>query len=253
MVIYRLKSENIIYDLYLPEKSNGKTVLYVPGLPGHPRKKNLGETFTAHGFTFFEMRFPGSWESDGAFAMDNCVASLEESYAFIKTGADTELRQGVRKEWTRGKVILLGSSFGGGVILSSRIKDPLTFVLLAPVTKLQRVRDSLITLPSGEDDLFHLLSGGYANVYRGLTKKDWRNFLDGKTLINPETNLDNLKNKELLFVQGTADDVIRSEHTGEYVEALQGKGVDAKIITVSGAGHGGDLEDKAVDSLVSVL
>ena len=253
MVIYRLKSENIVYDLYLPEKSNGKVVLYVPGLPGHPRRKNIGETFATHGFTFFEMRFPGSWESDGVFTMDNCVKSLGESYAFIKTGRGSELRRGVRKEWVHDKIIFLGSSFGGGIILSSGIKDPLTFVLLAPVTKLQHLKDSLITLPSGEDDLFHLLSQGYANVYRGLTREDWGNLLGGKTLVNPEANVENLKNKGLLFVQGTADDVIRSEHTDEYVKGLQSKGVDARIITISGAGHGGDLEGNAIDSLVSVL
>src|SRR4030042_1127677 len=143
MIIYRLKSKNVIYDLYLPKKDNGRGILYVPGLPGNPRK------------------------------------------------------------------IFLGSSFGGGCILSSHIKKPLTFVLLAPVTKLQHIKDSLFILPNGDDDLFYLLSAGYTNAYRKLSKKDWHNFLNGKTLINPENNIHNLKNKNLIFVQGTADDVIQ--------------------------------------------
>ncbi|OGY41593.1 MAG: hypothetical protein A2Y82_01215 [Candidatus Buchananbacteria bacterium RBG_13_36_9] len=212
MIIYRLKSKNVIYDLYLPKKDNGRVILYVPGLPGHPRKKFLGEIFAANGFTFFEMRFPGSWESYGKFTMDNCVKSMKEAYAFIQKGAGIELRKGTRKEWRHNKIIFLGSSFGGGVILSSHIKKPLTFVLLAPVTKLQHIKDSLFILPNGDDDLFYLLSAGYTNAYRKLSKKDWHNFLNGKTLINPENNIHNLKNKNLIFVQGTADDVIQSTH-----------------------------------------
>ena len=253
MIVYRFKSENIVYDAYLPEKSNGKVVLYVPGLPGHPRKKILGETFATSGFAFFEMRFPGSWESDGEFTMDNCVRSLEEAYLFIQRGFGVELRRNTRKEWAHEKIIFLGSSFGGGVILSSHIKDALTFVLLAPVTKLQRIKDSLFILPSGNDDLFHLLSEGYARVYRGLTREDWHNFLDGKTLINPEENIENLKNKTLIFVQGTNDAVIRSVHTDEYVRNIQSIPINVKLIQVQGAEHGGDLEEKVAQTLVDTL
>jgi len=253
MIVYRLKSKNIAYDLYLPKKNNGKVILYVPGLPGHPRKKTLGEIFSANGFTFFEMRFPGSWESNGKFTMDNCVKSLEEAYAFIQRGVGIELRRDTKKEWVHDNIILLGSSFGGGVILSSHIKDPLTFVLLAPVAKLQYLKDSLFVLPSGDDDLFHLLSEGYSNVYRGLTKKDWFNFLNDKTLISPEKNINNLKNKNLLFVQGTDDDVIQSTHTAEYVKTLENTGVNVKLISIQKAGHGGDLEEKAVQILVDNL
>lgn len=253
MIVYRLKPKNITYDLYLPKKSNSKVVLYVPGLPGHPRKKILGETFATNGFTFLEMRFPGSWESDGKFTIDNCVKSLEEAYKFIQKGTGIELRRDVRKEWLHGQIIFFGSSFGGGVVLSSRIKDPLTFVLLAPVTKLQHLKDSLFTLSSGDDDLFHLLSRGYSNVYRGLTKKDWENFLNGNTLLNPENNLNNLKNKKLLFIQGTDDDVIQNTHTAQYMKELRDKQIEAKFVSVSGAGHGGDLEEKAIQTLLEIL
>lgn len=253
MIIYRLRSEHVAYDLYLPNESNGKAILYVPGLPGHPRRKTLGTNFADRGFTFFEMRFPGSWESDGEFTMNNCVRSLEEAYAFIQKGATIELRRNTLKEWAHNDVIFLGGSFGGGVILSSRIQDPLTCVLLAPVTKLQNVRDSLVLLPSGVDDLFHLLSKGYANAYRGLTEVDWSDFLDGKTLISPEENIGNLKNKKLIFVQGTNDEVILSKHTVEYVAMLKGSGVDAKLISIENAGHGEDLEEKAARTLLDVL
>lgn len=253
MIIYRLKSKNIVYDLYLPQKNNGKVILYVPGLPGHPRRKILGEIFADNGFTFFEMRFPGSWESYGEFTMNNCVRSLEEAYIFIQEGVGIELRRGARKEWAHDNIIFLGSSFGGGVILSSYIKEPITFVLLAPVTKLQNIKESLVILPSGNDDLFNLLSEGYYNAYRGLTEKDWHNFLNGKTLINPEKNIDNLKNKNLLFIQGTDDDVIQNTHTIEYVKQLQDTGISAKFISVQGSGHGGDLEEKAVHILVNNL
>jgi len=253
MVIYRLKSKNIIYDLYLPQRSNGKVILYVPGLPGHPRKRNLGETFASRGFTFFEMRFPGSWESDGVFTMDACVESLEEACSFIRGGSAIELRMGSTKKWAYNQVVLMGSSFGGGVVLSSQIQDPLTFVLLAPVTSLTHLKSSLVLLPSGDDDLFHLLLSGYSNVYRGLTKKDWENFLSGKTLVNPEANIKNLENKKLIFVQGSEDEVIRSNHTNEFVRILQNQGLQVKILTVAEAGHGSDLEDKTVDVILNEL
>ncbi len=179
MIIYRLKSEYVAYDLYLPEKSNGKTVLYVPGLPGHPRKRTLGESFASKGFAFIEMRYIGTWESDGVFTMENCLKSLDEAYSFARGGSGTELRRGVKKVWSSENVIFMGSSFGGGVILSSHIKDPLTFVLLAPVTDIKKIKESAVILPSGDDDIYTLIANGYANVYRGLTKKDWTNFMNG--------------------------------------------------------------------------
>ena len=253
MIVYRLRSKNIFYDLYLPENSNGKAILYVPGLPGHPRRKSLGEAFASEGFTFFEMRFPGSWESDGVFTMDNCVESLEEAYTFIQGGTGMELRRGTEKDWSCQKVVFLGSSFGGGVILSSTIKDALTFVLLAPVTKLKNIRDSLFMLPSRDDDIFHLLSKGYSNVYRGLTKEDWSNFLNENTKINPEKNVDNLKNKKLIFVQGSKDNVIKDTDTTEYVKELKNNNIEAKLLLIPDAEHGGDLEDKSVQTLAGTL
>ena len=250
MIIYRLKSKNISYDLYLPKKSNGKVVLYIPGLPGHPRKKYLGEILTNNGFTFFEMRFPGSWESDGSFTMNNCVNSLKEAYNFLQKGVGIELRRNTQKEWKHNEIIFLGSSFGGGVVLSSHIKDPLTFVLLAPVTKIKHLKESLFILPSGDDDLFYLLSNGYNNAYRGLKKKDWLNFLNGKTLINPEKNMNNLKNKKLIFFQGTDDDVILNKHTAEYVKDLKDNSINIKLTEIKKTKHGEDLEEKAILSLI---
>ncbi len=253
MIIYRLKSENIVYDLYLPEKSNGKTVLYVPGLPGHPRKRNLGDSFAKNGFVFFEMRFMGTWESDGVFSMENCIKSLYEAYTFVKNGSGVELRMETIKDWPTEKVILMGSSFGGGVILSLDINDPLTLVLLAPLTEIKKIKDSVVILSSGDDDLFNLLSKGYANVYRGLSKSDWDNFLDGNTLINPEKTLESLKNKRLVFVQGRRDSIISHADTDRFVEKLKVNGFNTEFMTVEDAGHGADLEDKSVESLLKIL
>ena len=185
--------------------------------------------------------------------MDNCVNSLEEAYKFIQGGEGTELRRLTKKTWGHEKIIFLGSSFGGGIILSSTIQEPLTFVLLAPVTKLKNIRDSLFMLPSGNDDLYQMISEGYPNVYRGLTKEDWVNFLNENTKINPEKNLPNLKNKDLLFVQGSKDNVIKDTDTTEYVKELENSGIKAKLILIPDAGHGGDLEDKSVQQLVKTL
>lgn len=253
MIIYRLKSQNVVYDLYLPEKSNGKTVLYVPGLPGHPRKRTLGESFANKGFVFIEMRYIGTWESDGVFTMQNCLKSLDEAYSFAKGGTGIELRRGVKKEWSTGSIIFMGSSFGGGVILSSYIKDSLTFVLLAPVTDLKKIKESAVILPSGDDDIYNLIVNGYANVYRGLTKKDWTDFMNGESAINPEKNLGNLKNKRLIFVQGKKDMTISHADTDEFVSKLRRDGVNAEFVSVENAGHGSDLEDQSSDAIAKII
>ncbi|MEN9523965.1 MAG: hypothetical protein RL536_34 [Candidatus Parcubacteria bacterium] len=253
MIIYRLKSENVAYDLYLPEKSNGKAVLYVPGLPGHPRKRALGESFANKGFAFLEMRYMGTWESDGKFSMENCLKSLDEAYSFVKGGTGTELRRGIKKEWATDSIIFMGSSFGGGVILSSRIKDPLTFMLLAPVTDLKKIKESAVILPSGDDDIYNLIANGYANVYRGLSKKDWTDFMNGDSAINPEKNLDNLKNKRLIFVQGDKDKTIDHADTDEFVTRLKSHGINAEFVSIENAGHGSDLEDKSADAIAKMI
>lgn len=252
MIVYRFRSKNIIYDSYLPKKQNGKVILYVPGLPGHPRKKALGEALAKKGFIFFEMRYPGSWESDGNFTFDNCVKSISKAYIFILKGRAIELRRNILRKWDTKKIILLGSSFGGGVVLSSRIRSPLQLVVLAPITNLNHLRKSLYILSTGDDDLYTLLTRGYKNVYRGLTRKDWNNFLAGKTLINPEKNIQNLKNKRLLIIQGAGDDVIMPIHTEQYVASLRDKKIDITSITIKGVSHGSTLEQAALRYLLKI-
>ncbi|MBU6232068.1 MAG: prolyl oligopeptidase family serine peptidase [Patescibacteria group bacterium] len=242
-----------MYDLYLPEKSNSKSILYVPGLPGHPRKRNLGEFFAENGFTFFEMRFIGTWESDGIFTMENCLKSLDEAYSFVKGGNGIELRRDVKKEWSAGSIVFMGSSFGGGVVLSTHIKDPLTFILLAPVADIKKIKESVVMLPSGNDDMYNLISKGYANVYRGLTKKDWMDFMNGESAINPDKNLGNLKNKRLVFVQGKKDTTVNHADTDEFVKKLRASGVNAEFVSVENAGHGSDLEDQSAEAIAKLI
>ncbi|KKR04154.1 MAG: hypothetical protein UT31_C0002G0023, partial [Parcubacteria group bacterium GW2011_GWF2_39_13b] len=85
------------------------------------------------------------------------------------------------------------------------------------------------------------------------TQEDWLNFLSGKTLINPEKNIDNLKNKKLIVAQGADDDVIQSEHTAEYVKELQNAQVNVNLLLIRGVGHGGDLEEKTVQIIIDNL
>ena len=66
-------------------------------------------------------------------------------------------------------------------------------------------------------------------------------------------NIDNLKNKKLIFVQGKKDTIIIHSDTDEFVQKLYVNGLDTKLITIENAGHGDDLEDKSVGKLLEIL
>lgn len=253
MFTYRIRSKKVYYDLYLPSHPTGQMIIYAPGLPGHPRKKELGEAFSAKGFAFFEMRYRGSWESEGVFTLDNCVKSLKEAYEFVNCGSASELRFGEKITWKTHAITILASSFGGAVALSTDIREAHTMLLLSPLIDISQFVPTLRPVGSA-DDLFYLLTKGYGMVYRGLTHADWKRFLAGNTLVNPLKNIDNLKNKKIVLIQGKQDFVITPEASSRSIEKLQKLGVkDIKYYVVAGAGHGTDLEKKAMVRILKFL
>lgn len=157
------------------------------------------------------------------------------------------------QRWPHRQIILLGSSFGATVILSTRFKEPLTYALLGPLTNLRSLRNSLVRVPSGEDDLYHLLKSGYAHVYRGLSQADWVDFLRGRSAVNPRVRVRFLKNKRIMLFQGTLDRVVHVRDTRSYVKRLTAKGLLAKMLLVPKAQHGADLERRSLTLLNKLL
>jgi len=253
MTSYRVRSKFVFYDLYLPAKSNGTVVLYVPGFPSHPRKRTLGEKLAKSGYTFLEMRYQGSWESEGRFTFNNCLTSLNEAYNFAQKSIAKELRFGKNLKWKHKKIVLLPGSFGGTVALSTNIKEPLTMVLLAPLMDTSDLSPTLKKV-GNTDDLYNLVSKGYGMVYRGLTVTDWKKFITGKTKLNPKKNISNLRNKTITILQGSKDRTVTPESTRKATKWLQGNGVKGiSYHLVANAGHGSDLEDKSFNLILKAI
>ena len=250
---YRVRSKFNAYDLYLPPNHNGTIILFVPGLPGHPRKKDFAEKLVDRGYGFLEMRFWGSWESDGVFTIDNCLKSFLEAYNFAKKGKAKELRFGNKVVWRCRKVVVVATSFGGVVALSAPIKESYRMLLLAPLTHPRESKKSLRSV-NGSDDLFYLLTKGYRNAYRGLNKVDWSNFLSGASRLDPEKNIKYLRNKEIIIFHGTQDKVISPEESRRFIAWARTQGVKGiKYRLVRKAGHGSDLEKKGLKQIFSAL
>lgn len=57
----------------------------------------------------------------------------------------------------------------------------------------------------------------------------------------------------MIVAQVTDDDVIKSAHTAEYVKELQNAQINVNLLLIRGVGHGGDLEEKAVQTIVDNL
>lgn len=243
-----IKSKTLIYEIYLPETSkasNKKGVIYCPGLPDYPHKRPYAKKWTENGFTFLELRYMGSWESNGRFSPENCLKSIQEAVDFFKKGKAKELRQGSLLQWNIKEIILLGNSFGGAVILSALpiLKDINRAILLAPLIDISLLKQGLkiIEQDTKKDELYHLLKNGFSNVYRGLSLKSWQKFLQEKSLINPFKYTHQLISKKLLFVHGNQDHVVPIKATKRFVQKLKKNGalgVELKVLPTKEHGSG---------------
>src|SRR3989339_840375 len=117
MIGYRIRFKNIISELYVPQKQNGKVIIFFPGLPSFLGKNDMTKELVGAGYTVFQPYYSGSFDSFGDFNPQNCIKDID---VFIKMASQKKHKElYFNKELTIGvkEIILFGISYGSSVAI----------------------------------------------------------------------------------------------------------------------------------------
>ena len=220
--IHSAKQGNLFFTYRLPEEGPLKgTIVLLDGLPSNPlSKNNLIENLSTRGYAVFFPRYEGTWESDGNFLDRSPGEAIIEFIGSLRRGIDLE-----GKRYVSNKILILGSSFGGGVALDIAAKGIADKICVtSPVISFKNVK--------GIETLGDYMAEKHKETYRFSLEK-WNELIEDKIW-----NLHNNKIKNptnILIVFGKEDDQIKEREILEFAkeEKLNVLSLDMGHITLS--------------------
>ena len=186
----RTRFGDIVAEFWLSKKPTGRVLIICDGAPGLYSKKELALFFARKGYSVFQFRYRGTWESDGEF--------LKQSPAHDVDDVILGIQEGFRDWWTGltyylevRQVVVVGASFGGpAAILATQNPLVTHAIAVAPI-----VDWSIATKEEPFSEFVRQINEGFSGAYRCpqknfkklLTKKfynpvDWAEALTGKKI-----------------------------------------------------------------------
>jgi pimeloyl-ACP methyl ester carboxylesterase len=186
----RTRFGDIVAEFWLSKKPTGKVAILCDGAPGLRSKAELGEFLAHKGYSVFQIRYRGTWESEGEFLRHSPADDVDLAILAIQKGFK-ELWTGTTYYLDVREVVVLGASFGGAAAILAT-QNPLVTkaIAIAPV-----VDWSVETKEEPFSEFMRQIAEGFGGAYRCpkknfkklLTKKfynpvDWTDVLDGNKL-----------------------------------------------------------------------
>lgn len=190
MIAY-VRNKDILGEIYLPsdELNNKIGIVWLPGLPNKPTTPDMGQPLADLGFTVLQARYPGNWQSYGSFGPGSSVAGALMGVELLLKGNALNLNNEEMISWEVDHIILIGSSYGGGIAVSALGSSNLVSAAVAFCPLLDPSQQNINkNLP--EDNLATLypyLKRCHENVYRKLNDNEWENFIEGKHPADPSS------------------------------------------------------------------
>src|SRR3989344_9214400 len=212
-MLYKFNAGGIFFEASFPQKSNGKTIIILPGLPEYPRPKKMMEDLSLKGYHVVYPRYSGTFESDGAFLKNSPSEDITSLLKELNKKDLIEIYAKGKMKIPCDKLIILATSFGGSVALeiaSNKESKDKKFVIGCPVLDFKKHGDS------GEQDLINLkrfLLEGFPNIYR-FEEKDFDNLLEGN-VISSSYNTKKFYG-DITIIHGTKDEAISFNKVKEF-------------------------------------
>ncbi len=218
--------QDIVAEVGLAPKPNGKLVILLDGMPSMPGASTV-LFLMKRGFDVIHPRYRGSWESDGLF-LD---ISPEQDVLDIVD----ELSHGMRSAWDgelfhlkQREVIIICSSFGGpaGLLAS---KDP----RVSRVVAFSPVVDWSAESPDEPfEQLKRFTKEGFGNGYR-IPEGNLEKLKTGE-FYNPWNHMEEIPGEKILIIHADNDQITISGPILEFAAKTR-----SKCITLERGGHFG--------------
>jgi hypothetical protein len=243
--------KNLAVHFYYSKESVSKNkvkiknlFLVFPGLPNFIHKDFFNDKVDKDN-AFFSIYYLGTWLSGGIFTYKNCKKTIKLAVEFAKNKKGIKTFDNEKIYWDYKNLHLIGYSFTGNPILSSKISktDVKNVILFAPLIFLHK-KDLYSYLKNKKEinnfyafNLFYLdfLRRGYKFALRGINQKSWSKYFSGK---DPESLIKVGKNyPNVIIFHGKEDEKIKYNSS---IFFKKEKCPQTKIILVNNVGH--DLE-----------
>lgn len=201
----------------------------------------MGVVLANGGFVVLQARYPGSWQSYGNFGPKSALKGAELGLELLASEEATDLGYLTEVQWSIDRLALVGSSFGGAVAIGGLARFSLADMAIAFCPFLDPPVQNTDTNQPEQDvgSLFGYLQRCHANVFRGMDKEEWFEFLNGRSPLYPPAYVETLCEKPLMLVHGHADTTVRAYHTVSFYESLLKCGAkDVRLILKDDIGHG---------------
>ncbi len=247
-----MRGGDIIYELVEPPAGKNLQIgiIVFSGLPNQPRNEDFGDDLAAEGFYVLQPRYIGNWESYGQFTLGNCIKTVLDSETFFLKGNAKELWAQKGIHWRINTIFLLSSSFGSSVVLSAlpKIKSK-NIICLCPLTNLNKHHSDSSIKEQDLSTLGGFIQRGFENAFRGFNQKEWAQFIQGNSEVNPIRHAAKVIGKNILLIHGTEDDTVNISRTEEYYQKIKNKN-KTLFKKYPGIGHGKKLRTASYDFIL---
>ena len=170
----------------------------------------------------------------------------------MKKEKGMDIISGKYVQWKYKPPQLIGSSFGGSVVLvaAAKIRDIRSVVALAPIIDF-RVHNKGIHEEEDLDATWKSIENGWKNLWR-VKKEDWNNLKKGQLDINPIDYVSILKNKNTLLIHGLNDHAVHYAHSIHFNDLLKNGNGKHEILLLKNSDHLGtsNLGERALHNKV---
>ena len=223
-IIWKTRIDGMLLDILIPKQSNGWALINCPGLPSSPDSSKL-KKFAEKGFYIFNLRYKGTWESEGEFLEVSPVNDVALVIDLIKKRKIKEIYGKTILKLPNLKISIIGSSFGGSVALCCSNLKVDSIIAICPVINFKSLSKHHILNLKG------FLKEAYGNCYRfndiKFDKMLNSEILSPANYINSKTST--------LIIQGLQDKTINPNGVINFYNSITNK--NKKLILVKNGGH----------------
>lgn len=209
-------TKDIIAEVMLPEKQQGKVAILAIGLPSSPHKKDILLFLASQGYIVIMPRYRGTWESQGYFLEYSPAQDIHDIiHDLVTQKSIVDLFTGETKRIRVSTIHLFGSSFGGpAVLMNSHLPIVKKVIALSPV---------IDWAVEGEAEPFDFLvrftREAFGDAFRLKSPTDWQKLISSD-FYNPIAHAKTIQGKKVFILHAKDDMVVPCDPLVPFAEKI---------------------------------